>query len=204
MKTPTRRGSGQRRYNKVYYIVTEGEKTEESYFSIVKDYIPSEARIAISCTPSKGSAIKDILKTVKTVTARNTNSRDEVWVIIDRDAESHTIEQFKKLKTWQKESGRHHIAVSNPRFEYWLLCHFEDSPTKDSSMSDEYVARYLPGYNYRKTLDQHRSRITLQSIRHAIRTAARYPLTSVISDTLSSNVWRLVKLLIPGPATSNT
>ncbi|MGN0875619.1 MAG: RloB family protein [Akkermansia sp.] len=178
-------------------MVTEGEKTEESYFSIVKDYIPSEARIAISCTPSKGSAIKDILKTVKTVTARNTSSQDEVWVIVDRDAESHTIEQFKKLITWQKGSKRHFIAVSNPRFEYWLLCHFEDSPTKDGSMSDEYVARYLPGYNYRKTLDQHRSRITLQSIRHAIRTASLHPLASIDSATPGSDVWKLVQHLIP-------
>lgn len=204
MKTPTKRASGQRRYNKVYYIVTEGKKTEESYFDIVKNYIPDKAHISTSCTPSKGSAIKDILKTAKAVAEKNTNRQDEVWVIVDRDEESHTIEQFKKLITWQKESGRHHIAVSNPRFEYWLLCHFEDSPTKDSSMSDEYVARYLPGYNYRKTLDQHRSRITLQSIQHAIRTAARYPLTSVISDTLGSDVWRLVHLLIPAPASSNT
>ena len=91
---------------------------------------------------------------------------------------------------------KHHIAISVPRFEYWLLCHFEDSPSRSHSLHDTYVAQYLPGYDRRKYLDRNRSRITLQSIRHAIRVASRSPQCTYDSSCPCSNVWKLVQAIL--------
>ncbi len=198
MKTSRKRSSRRRSYKKVYYIVTEGKTTEPSYFRIVGSYIPHDEMVAIFCQAADASSISSILKKVKALAEHAPHERDEIWAVIDQDPGSHLPEQFAKLKGWENLSRRHHVAVSVPRFEYWLLCHFEDSPDRNDSMHDDYVARYLPGYNRKKDLTRHRSKITVQCIRHAIDVASRSPLDSYDSPYPGSDVWKLVKDLVPG------
>lgn len=195
MKTSRTRSSSRRSYKKVYYIVTEGKTTEPSYFKIVAGYIANDA-IAISCQPADKSSIPSILEKAKSLASQKSQDKDEVWVVTDQDLESHLAHQFTKLMEWGDSTPNHHIAISAPRFEYWLLCHFEESPTKSNALHDGYVAQYLPGYDRKKDLDRHKGKITVQSIQHAIKVASRLPLSSYDSPTPGSDVWKLVQAIL--------
>lgn len=196
MKTSRVRSSERRSYKKVYYIVTEGKITEPSYFSILRDYIPDEAQIAISCHPADHSSINSILKKAKSLAFSKSQKKDELWVVVDQDSDSHSAHQFDQLLNWGNKLSTRHIAVSAPRFEYWLLCHFESSPTKINAMRDAYLAHFLPGYDSKKNLDRHRGKFTLQNIQHAIKVASLNPLSSYNSSAPGSDVWKLVQNLI--------
>ena len=196
MVTSKIRSSKRRSYKKVYYIVTEGKTTEPAYFEIVSGYIPRDAWIAISCRSADKSSIPSILDKARSVASQNMHEKDEIWIVADQDLGSHFPHQFSRLKEWESQAQKHHIAISVPRFEYWLLCHFEDSPSRSHSLHDAYVAQYLPGYDRRKDLDRNRSRITLQSILHAIRVASRSPQCTYDSSCPCSNVWKLVQAIL--------
>ena len=105
---------------------------------------------------------------------------------------------YQSFSHWGNLSPKHHIAISAPRFEYWLLCHFENAPTKSNAMHDVYVAQYLPGYDRKKDLDRHKGKITIQSIQHAIKVASKTPLSSFDSTYPGSDVWRLVQAILAG------
>ncbi len=52
-------------------------------------------------------------------------SSDEAWLIADRDQwDENQLNQLYAWSTIQKNFG---FALSNPKFEYWLLLHFEDA-----------------------------------------------------------------------------
>jgi len=42
------------------------------------------------------------------------------------DANSWPEDQLLELHGWSTEDSRYGLAVSNPKFEFWLLLHFED------------------------------------------------------------------------------
>ena len=48
---------------------------------------------------------------------------DEAWIIVDVDTWDET--EFSQLLDWTKEDPRHHLAISNPKFELFLIMHFE-------------------------------------------------------------------------------
>lgn len=198
MVTSRIRSTKRRSYKKVYYIVTEGKTTEPSYFRIVGSYMPDDAWIAVSCRPADKSSIPSIMEKARSTALQNIHEKDEVWVVVDQDLASHPVHQFAKLMEWENQSPKYHVAISAPRFEYWLLCHFEDSPSRSNSMHDAYVAQYLPGYDRRKDLDRHGSRITVQSIRHAIKVASRFPQCTYDSSSPGSDVWRLARAILEG------
>ncbi len=78
---------------------------------------------------------------------------DELWILLDRDEACHTPEQLATLGRWaEAQEGAFFIAISNPRFEYWLLQHFEPSPSLAAAMNDRALERYLPGYADRKDI----------------------------------------------------
>ena len=48
---------------------------------------------------------------------------DEAWIIVDVDTWDET--EFSQLLDWTKKDPRHHLAISNPKFELFLIMHFE-------------------------------------------------------------------------------
>ena len=49
---------------------------------------------------------------------------DEAWIVVDKDNWSdHDLAQLFK---WALQSDSYGFALSNPKFEFWLLLHFED------------------------------------------------------------------------------
>jgi hypothetical protein len=71
---------------------------------------------------------------------------DEAWLVVDMD--SWENEHLLELFNWSKEKDHYNFALSNPKFEYWLLLHFEDgNGISTSSECTNRLKQYLPNYN---------------------------------------------------------
>ena len=91
---------------------------------------------------------------------------DEAWLVVDKD--QWTDDQLAQLRAWVEERDNYGFALSDPKFEYWLLLHFEDGAgiTSSSNCNDR-LKRHLP--NYAKSLDARK--FTHDMIKDAIRRA---------------------------------
>ncbi len=72
---------------------------------------------------------------------------DEVWLIFDRDKQNVSTEQLNIIIS-ECEDLNYKIALSNPTFEFWLLCHFDDVSTfpKDKLLNNCHISnkhRYI-------------------------------------------------------------
>ena len=69
---------------------------------------------------------------------------DETWLVIDMD--QWPADQLEEVFAGCQSAG-FHLAVSNPKFEYWLLLHFEDGGgVKSPRACLEKLRHYLPDY----------------------------------------------------------
>lgn len=167
MKAEKRRFSlrqfGERRYRKLFVIATEGQKTEPEYFEALRN----EQSVIHFLKANTGSAPLQILKKMQQYLKKEgLKSSDEAWLVVDRDHWSEA--QLDQLHTWSKKEENFGLALSNPKFEYWLLLHFEDaSGVATSKTSSERLRRYLPEYD--KGIDPRK--ITMEMIMNAIQRA---------------------------------
>lgn len=70
---------------------------------------------------------------------------DEAWLVVDKDQWSD--EQLADLYDWSNQKDNYGFALSNPKFEYWLLLHFEDGAGVSSSRNCvDRLRRHLPDY----------------------------------------------------------
>jgi hypothetical protein len=140
------RYTDQRQYRKLFVIATEGDVTEREYFArFQNDYI-----VDIKCLdPQKKSAPLHVLKRIrKYLKETNLNSSDEAWLVVDRD--SWKVEQLDELYQWSTTKENFGFALSNPKFEYWLLLHFEQvSGSITANQCSERLQRHLLGYDKR-------------------------------------------------------
>jgi hypothetical protein len=140
---------GTRNYKKLFVISCEGSETEIQYFSIVGSL---QTDVLVKCLRDKHkSSPNQVLKRMINYLKDNTPQRPyESWLVVDKD--SWTDEQLTILYAWTKENQNYNLAVSNPKFEYWLLLHFEEGTGFLSSEScNDRLRRYLE--NYDKHLD---------------------------------------------------
>ena len=96
----------------------------------------------------------------------NLKNSDEAWLVVDKD--QWQDEQLAQLHAWSQDADNYRLALSNPKFEYWLLLHYEDG-AKISSPNECSVRlkKHLPDYD--KSLDGRK--ITSDMIEDAIRRA---------------------------------
>ena len=140
-----RRPLGERRYRKLFIVATEGVKTEPQYFAMLNEH---HSVIRMDCIKSNHrSSPLQVLKRMKDRLKQETlKNSDEAWLVVDKD--QWTDEQLAQLHRWSQDADNYGFALSNPKFEYWLLLHFEDG-TKIGS-SRECSARlnnHIPGYD---------------------------------------------------------
>lgn len=90
----------------------------------------------------------------------------EAWLVVDKD--QWTDEQLTELFNWSRKQDNYGFALSNPKFEYWLLLHFEDGNGITCSRDcSERLRRFYPEYN--KGIDPRK--ITMGMVMDAIRRA---------------------------------
>lgn len=159
-----RRPLGERRYRKLFIVATEGVKTEPQYFDMLNNRSPV---IHVVCLKSNPSSPLHVLKRMKDrLKQEPLKNADEAWLVVDKD--QWNDEQLAQLHAWSQDADNYGLALSNPKFEYWLLLHFEDGTNIGSpSACSARLKRHLP--NYDKGLD-HR-KITHAMIEKAIRRA---------------------------------
>ena len=139
-----RRRQGQLRYRRLFVIATEGEKTEPRYFALFND----TSVIRVRCLKCRGeSSPAQVLKRMERhLREEDLRNSDEAWLVVDRD--TWRAEELHELHAWSQRSANHGFALSNPKFEYWLLLHFEDgSGVGTSPECSRRLRRYLPGYD---------------------------------------------------------
>jgi hypothetical protein len=143
MKSRFRRPTGQRRYKRMFVIVAEGTVTEQEYFQLLND----ESIIHIKCLRNRSNLTpKDALLRVREY-VRNEPLRkhDEAWVVVDKD--SWEEEHLDELHNWAQSRSNYGFALSNPKFEYWLLLHFEDAKgVVTSEQCSKQLAKYQPEF----------------------------------------------------------
>jgi hypothetical protein len=156
---------GERRYKKLFVIAAEGAKTEPQYFSAFNG---EKSVIHVKCLKGKHrSSPPQVLKRMEErLKEECLNESDEAWLVVDKDQWSD--EQLKGLHEWSCKKGHYGLALSNPKFEYWLLLHFEDGRGIASSQDcSKRLRDFLPDYD--KGIDTRR--ITRESVDEAIRRA---------------------------------
>ncbi len=159
---------GQKRYKKLFIIAAEGNKTEIQYFNRLKTLESIPSIIYIECLKggnksSPHQVLKRMLRHLKNTPLKKS---DEAWLVIDKD--QWTDQQLAPLYEWSLKAENYGFALSNPKFEYWLLLHFEDGIRINSSQEcSDRLARYLPKYD--KDIDS--QKINLESIITAIKHA---------------------------------
>lgn len=183
---------GERRYRRLFVISVEGLATEPQYFSVFNDL---DLVIHVECLKGKNesSPIHVLRRMKKYLKETKLRASDEAWLVVDKD--QWNDEQLIKLHAWSQEQENYGFSLSNPKFEYWLLLHFEDGTNISSSREcSERLNRYLP--NYQKEIDARK--ITQDMIDAAIQRAKERdnPPCSDWPRTTGTTVYRLVEKLL--------
>ena len=169
-KKPFARALPERPYQKVFLIATEGRVTEPEYFGIIRRLYP-EIRCLIKQarkSSNNRSSPEEVLRLIQRWMKENgqLSQGDEAWLVVDKD--SWTQPQLDKLRVWVSREGEHHfgrrMALSDPKFEYWLLLHFENSNVANSKDCTRKLKRHLALYE--KSVNVHS--ITKDRVEQAI------------------------------------
>ena len=140
-----KRSPGKRRYRKMFVLATEGSKTELRYFEIFKD---SNLVVHIEFLKKigKGAPTQVLERMRKHLKQEGLKGSDEAWLVVDKD--QWTDDQLSQLHEWAQEADNYGLALSNPKFEFWLLLHFEDGKgVSNSKNCSERLKRHIPGYD---------------------------------------------------------
>lgn len=145
MARPPKRKEKTRKQKKIYSVFYEG-KTECEYMQrLCKRYelrkyaqINEEAELQHS---EQKAALKKRIKK---------GGVDEGWLVFDRDRGSVPEDKLKEIIQWVRKTTNAYLALSNPRFEYWLLLHFHKGNKIDERNLNKELQKYLKNYN--KTL----------------------------------------------------
>ena len=184
---------GNRPYRRIFVIVTEGEKTEPRYFSILGRL---QTAVAIRCVNSRGGRapldmLKEMKRQLQQLPLKNT---DEAWLVVDRDEWQE--EHLSLLSDWAEKWTNYGLALSNPKFEYWLLLHFEDgNDVRTPSDCDTRLRQHIPAYD--KEMPD--NLITLDRIKGAIKRARQRDVPAALDwpkNPGATTVYRLVENIL--------
>lgn len=162
-----RRRANRRSSDRCILIVTEGEKTEVSYFeNLARTLELGMTRVLVvhpDCTDPENllaEAIrlrndrkKEVARERKKSIPDSRPEYDEVWVVCDLEHASHEHRtQFKNAAPRAASEGIH-FAESDPSFEFWLFLHYAYStaPLSHQNEATRVLARHW--LNYKKGED---------------------------------------------------
>lgn len=182
---------GERRYRKLFLVAVEGSKTEPQYFALLNI---GNAVVRVECIPGdEATSPPQVLARLKDRIKKSGLSKtDEAWLVVDKD--DWTDDQLIPLFEWSQERERNGFALSNPKFEYWLLLHFEDANIAGSRQCSEKLERHVSDYD--KGLDARK--FTDARITNAIERARQRdsPPCADWRRTFGTTVYRLVERIL--------
>lgn len=148
-----KRRVGTREYRNVLWISAEGQ-TEKDYFqmNVFRD-TAMQVRFPKNVHPDRRNPHQVLKRFQKALRSEDFRKNDEAWVVVDVD--NWDSSEFDELVAWAESDSRHHLAISNPKFELFLLMHF--GPAKGCTTSqkvDTALKRQLPRYAKRISATQ--------------------------------------------------
>lgn len=139
----------------MFVLAVEGRVSEPEYFALFND-TSNTVQIEILKGKDKSAPLKLLARIKKYLKEKELKRSDQAWIVIDRD--QWKAEHIDILHGWAQTRTNYGLAVSNPRFEYWLLLHFEDGHGISSAREYERRLRmHLP--DYEKTIDERKIKI---------------------------------------------
>ena len=185
-----RRPRDERRYKRMFVLSTEGTITEPQYFSMFNN---DTTVLHVKILKNRGSAPPKVLKELKIYLKENElRPGDEAWLVVDKDR--WTDIQLNTLHNWSIKNDQYGLAVSNPKFEYWLLLHFEDgNGIRSSRDCSDKLKRHLP--NYDKGIQPEKLRPYISDAISRAESKDRPTCTDWPHNT-GTTIYRLVKALI--------
>ncbi len=197
-RRPFQRPLGQLPYKKLFIIAVEGNKTEVQYFNYLKNLPDLQSIAQIECLKSnhKSSPPQVLKKMLNYCKKESLKESDEAWLVVDKD--QWTDQQLMQLYEWSQQAENYGFALSNPKFEYWLLLHFEDGTNINAShQCDKRLEKHFPNYEKSKSIDLRK--ITLEKISEAIKRAKSRdnpPCTSWPCTMGVTTVYRLIESIL--------
>ncbi|HBD7469427.1 TPA: RloB family protein [Legionella pneumophila] len=177
-----------REYRKVITIFPEGEKTENCYFSILKE-MSENINIIVKKGDKKTEPNQVLSRAKKYIRESGLSKNEQIWLVIDVDNRPES--SFKECLLWEKANHKYNVAISNPNFEYWLLMHFESGDgVRNTNECMSQLIKYIPQYS--KSNISHKD-ITKERCLKAIENGAkRHKITDILKDSCST-VYKLVE-----------
>ena len=188
---PRRKASNQV-YRKRFVLSIEGQ-TETQYFQMLNKLC--ENVILRNVRSGTQSAPLHVLKRMQQHIRYEPIQRDdECWLVVDRN--QWPEKQLKALYDWSKSGDHFGLAVSNPKFEYWLLLHFEDgNGVRSPADCTRRLRKHIPDYD--GTIE--RGFFTIERIRDATKRANNLDRPRCIDwprCRYNSTVYRLVERIL--------
>lgn len=118
---------------------------------------------------------------------------DEAWVVVDVDRWEKS--EFSKLLNWVEADSRHHLAISNPKFELFLLMYFDKGNGCTTAQAiDSALKRCMSQYEKRINADQ----FSAEDVKAAINNASmkRRNSNNIIPDPGMTDAYLLAERLI--------
>lgn len=161
-----KRPSDKRSYRDVCWVSAEGQ-TEKDYFSMNAFKGASMAiKFPKNIHPDRRSPSQVLKRFKKVMRTESFRAGDEAWIVVDVDTWGSS--EFAELLSWAGEDLRHHLAISNPKFELFLVLHFErGNGCTTPQKVDDALKRYLPRYAKRISATQ----FTLNDVGAAVENA---------------------------------
>ncbi len=187
-----RRSTGTRRYRKIFLISVEGSITEREYFRM--HIFENRARTIKLLTDKHANSPLHVLERMKKhLREHPLRASYEAWLVVDKD--EWRDDQLRPLHSWAQEKENFGLALSNPKFEFWLLLHFEDGVGIASSQNcTQRLKKYVP--DYKKGIDERK--FTRERILRAIQRAKQRdnpPCADWPRSLGATTVYRLVEKL---------
>ena len=167
-KDTLKRKTGGREYRSVCWVSAEGQ-TEKDYLRMdAFKGAPMAVKFPKDIHPDRRNPAAVLKRFQKAMRTEDFRKNDEAWVVVDVDTWGE--EEFAELLAWADSDPRHHLAISNPKFELFLLMHFDrGSGCTTPQKVDEVLKRYWQRYDKRESV----TRFSLDEIKAAVENAAK-------------------------------
>lgn len=193
-KDTLKRKQPTRQYRSVCWISAEGQ-TERDYFTM--DVFRGSSGMSIKFPekihPSRTNPSAVLKRFKKALAKCDFRKTDKAWIVVDVDTWNEA--EFKELLDWAQSDSRFNIAISNPKFELFLIMHFENgNGCTTSERVDSVLKRYIAGYNKRLKSSQFDLETVCGAVEHAKQ--KRKSCKSNIPDPGMTDVHLLIEALL--------
>ena len=174
--------------------MAEGARTEADYLSRFDEH--THVSVQIPRPDNKSSPTHLVKRMQRALNKQSLRANDSAWILLDRDSWSE--QAIEAAEEWARSDQQFNVAISNPKFELWLLLHFEAGRELSASEIDRRLRTYLP--NYHKQFDPRWC--SDQSVLDAIDRAKALEMGNHASGPrllYGTQVYRLVKRILAMP-----